>query len=136
MRRLLFKVSLMILLTSFNFKSVYIDPTGTYSLVSKAITKNGDIYGYTGGIQVKKITSNLIAMTFGVNMGAPSYNMGLFVDTLKYLNNKAIHTAPEDDSTCKIIFEFDKKGVRATEETVDVNSGCGFWTCRSCRWVL
>jgi hypothetical protein len=126
MKQFLFIVSLMILLTGFNFQSVYIDPTGTYSLVNKAIKKNGDIYGYTGGIQVKKIKTNVIAMTFGVNKGAPSYNMGLFVDTLKYLNNKAVHTSLEDDSTCKIIFDFDKNGVTVTEETADVNSGCGF----------
>ncbi len=65
-------------------------------------------------------------MTFEVNKGAPSYNSGSFVDTLIYKNNKAIYTASEFDTTCKITFDFDKNGVSVKEETSDYNSGCGF----------
>ena len=88
--------------------------------------KNGDVYGYFGQIQVKKISASKIVMTFEVNKGAPSYNSGSFVDTLIYRDNKAIYTDREADSTCKISFAFDTKGIRVIEETADFNSGCGF----------
>ncbi len=105
----------------------YIDPTGTYELDNKSEEKNGEVYGYSGYIQVKKITNDKIVMTFEVNKGAPSYNSGSFVDTLTYKNNIALYTVPDDiDSTCKITFHFDKKGVTVVEETADYNSGCGF----------
>ncbi|WP_304344190.1 hypothetical protein [Chryseobacterium koreense] len=65
-------------------------------------------------------------MTFEVNKGAPSYNSGSFVDTLIYKENKAIYTDVESDSTCRITFDFDKKGITVKEITADYNSGCGF----------
>ncbi|MCO5234531.1 MAG: hypothetical protein M9888_12465 [Chitinophagales bacterium] len=110
-----------------NEQVAYIDPTGTYKLDNKTEEKNGEVYGYSGYIQVKKITKDKIVMTFEVNKGAPSYNSGSFVDTLTYKNNIALYTVPDDiDSTCKITFHFDKKGVTVLEETADYNSGCGF----------
>lgn len=104
-----------------------INPTGTYKLDNKIEEINGEIYGYTGSIKVKKLTNEKIVMVFEVNKGAPSYNSGSFVDTLAYKNNRSIYTVPPDmDSTCKITFHFDKKGVTVVEETADYNSGCGF----------
>lgn len=104
-----------------------INPTGTYKLDSKTEKIDGEVYGYTGNIQVKMIKNDLIVMTFEVNKGAPSYNMGAFVDTLSYKNNIAIYTAPEDiDSTCNISFKFDNKGVTVVEKTENYNTGCGF----------
>ena len=119
-------MTLVILLTSFIVQTNYIEPTGTYQLDSKSEKRNGDIYGYSGQIQVKKLSSDKIAMTFEVNKGAPSYNSGSFVDTLIYKDNKAIYIDVESDSTCKITFDFGKKGVNVKEETADYNSGCGF----------
>lgn len=88
----------------------YIDPTGTYTLKSKTTKKGEDVYGYTGQIQVKKINARKIAMTFGINRGAPSYSSGSFVDTFAYNNNEAIYFDPGSDSTCKITFRFTKLG--------------------------
>ena len=102
-----------------------IDPTGTYYYLGKTYQKNGETYGYSGEIQVKKITEKKILMTFEINKGAPSYNSGSFFDTLLYENNKAIHTT-NYDSTCKVIFNFTKKGVKVKEETANYNWGCGF----------
>lgn len=110
----------------FSHQILYVDPTGTYELVSKTKKKNGEIYGYFGQIQVKKITAQKIVMTFEVNKGYPSYNSGSFVDTLAYVENKAIYTNPEFDQTCKLTFDFNKKGVNVKEETEDYNFGCGF----------
>lgn len=118
--------TIIILLTGFTVQTIYIEPTGTYQLNSKTEKRNGDIYGYSGQIQVKKISTYKIVMTFEVNKGAPSYNSGSFVDTLIYKDNKAIYVDLESDSTCKISFGFDKRGVTVKEETADYNSGCGF----------
>lgn len=116
----------IILLTGFISRKDYIDPTGSYKLDHKVKISNGQVYGYSGKIQVKKINSGKIVMTFEVNKGAPSYNSGSFIDTLIYKDNKAIYTNPEFDPTCKITFDFDKIGIIVREETSDFNSGCGF----------
>lgn len=126
MRQIIQLLTFIILLTSFTFQSIIIDPTGTYILDSKTKKRNNDIYGYFGQIQVKKIGDNKIIMTFEVNKGAPSYNSGSFVDTISYFDNKAVYTTPEFDPTCKITFDFAKKGITVKEETADYNSGCGF----------
>ena len=126
MKHFLYVLTAMLLLTSFTNSSIYIDPTGTYKLNSKTIKKKSGTYGYTGQIQVKKISDDKIVMTFEINKGAPSYNSGSFVDTLIYKNNKAIYRDLTMDSTCKITFNFDKMGVTVKEVTADYNWGCGF----------
>jgi hypothetical protein len=65
-------------------------------------------------------------MTFEVNKGAPSYNSGSFVDTLVYKENKAVYRDTEVDTTCTIIFNFNKKGINVVEKTGNYNWGCGF----------
>jgi len=104
----------------------YIDPTGTYDLVSEPRKEGVDIYGYMGQIQVKLLNENKIVMTFMVNKGAPSYNSGSFIDTLDYQNNMSVYTTPDLDPSCKITFQFNDEGVTVKEETGDLNSGCGF----------
>jgi hypothetical protein len=104
----------------------FINPTGSYKLNSKTTVKDGDTYGYFGNIDVKLLDSSRIAISFFVCKGAPSYNMGTFVDTLAYRNNVAIHTTPEDDTTCKIKFTITKKGITVEQYQADVNFGCGF----------
>lgn len=126
MKQLFLTSCFLIILTSFNIQNSYVEPTGTYKLNNIIEKKKGEIYGYFGQIQVKKINSEEIAMTFEVNKGAPSYNSGSFVDTLIYKENKAIYRDIESDSTCKITFNFDKKGITVIEETADYNWGCGF----------
>lgn len=120
-------VILGVLLNSFFVqKKSWIDPTGTYKLDNKTTRKNGDIYGYSGQIQVKKVSAEKIVMTFDVNKGAPSYNSGSFVDTLKYKDNRAVFGRTEFDPTCQITFDFNEKGVIVKEKTADYNSACGF----------
>lgn len=115
----------LILLTS-NSLSTYINPTGTYKLDSRNYKKNAETYGYTGTMQVKRITQNKIAITFGVNKGAPSYNSGAIIDTLDYLNNKAVYFDPSVDSTCRITFKFETHGVSVVQESGNINNACGF----------
>jgi hypothetical protein len=116
----------ILILSGFNALNKAIDPAGTYKLVSKTKNKGGEIYGYTGFIQVKKISEYKIVMTFEINKGAPSYNSGSFVDTLNYKNNQSIFRNVEADPTCSISFDFSKKGVKVKETTADFNFGCGF----------
>jgi hypothetical protein len=126
MNKILLSLFFIIVLTSFNTQSTYIEPTGTYKFNGIYEKKDGDFYGYSGEIQVKKINSEKIIMSFEVNKGAPSYNSGSFVDTLIYKENRAIYTNAEFDTSCKITFSFDKKGITVKEETADYNFGCGF----------
>lgn len=119
-------ISSIFALTSFILQDKYIEPTGTYKLVSKVIMSKGDAYGYSGTLQVKKISINKIIVNLDVNKGAPSYNSGGFYDTLNYNDNIAIFTTPEYDSTCKITLTFSKKGIDVKHETADYNDGCGF----------
>ena len=105
---------------------MFIDPTGTYQLGNMTPDNSGEIYGHFGQIQVIKIMNDKIVMTFEFNKGAPSYNSGSFVDTLTYRDNKSVYTDFESDSTCKVYFVFDKRGVSVDEITADFNMGCGF----------
>ncbi|HJS53478.1 MAG TPA: hypothetical protein VJ765_03010 [Chitinophagaceae bacterium] len=104
----------------------FINPTGSYKLNSKTTVKNGDTYGYFGDIDTKMLDSSRIGMSFFVCKGAPSYNLGTFIDTLKYENNLAIHRTPEDDTSCRITFTFTKKGITVIQYQADLNSGCAF----------
>ena len=104
----------------------FTNPTGSYKLVSKTTVKHGDTYGYFGDIDVKLLDSSRIAISFFVCKGAPSYNQGSFVDTLTYKQNIAIHTTPEDDTTCRITFRFGNKGVTVEQYQADLNFGCAF----------
>lgn len=120
-----FIIAALIFLTSAS-PSTYINPTGTYKLESKNYKKNAETYGYTGVMQVKRITQNKIAITFGVNKGAPSYNSGAIIDTLDYLNNNAVYFDPSVDSTCRITFNFTTHGVSVVQVAGNINNACGF----------
>jgi|SRR5688572_20942047 len=104
----------------------FINPTGSYKLDNKTTVKNGDTYGYFGDIDVKLLDSSRIAISFFVCKGAPSYNSGSFIDTLKYKNNVALHTTPEDDTSCRIKFTFSKKGITVYQYQENLNFGCAF----------
>jgi len=117
---------LALIALGFEFKKTYVNPTGTYKLVSKIKKQKGEIYGYSGTIQVKTLRENRIAITFMVNKGAPSYNSGSFIDTLAYNQNRAAYTNPELDKSCKIILNFSTDGIAVNEKTANFNSGCGF----------
>lgn len=103
-----------------------IDPTGTYTLNEKTEIRDGHTYGYFGEIDVKKIEPEKIVMSFFVCRGAPCYNVGMFLDTLDYINDKAVYTCDKIDSSCIINVSFSKKGIKVEEKTDDVAFGCEF----------
>lgn len=118
---------MLCLLTTALFGQTKLNPTGTYNYRGKKKVLDGTVFGpYEGIIQVQQIARNKILMTFFICKGAPSFNSGSFVDTLQLVNNTAIYTDPESDSSCSITFSFDKKGVTVKEKTADYNAGCGF----------
>ncbi len=92
-------------------RQAFYNPTGTYAYQGKTTEKDGEIYGYFGTIQVKRLTDTKIVMTFYICRGAPGNNSGSFVDTLDYKNNQAIHT----DKDCVTAFSFSKTGIIVKE---------------------
>jgi hypothetical protein len=104
-------------------KEKIIDPTGTYNLDNKIEVRNGDTYGSFGKIQIKKIEKGNIVITFSKNKGAPSYNMGGFIDTLKLIQNTAVYSDIKNGLNCKITFEFSDTGIIVKEGK---NNSCGF----------
>lgn len=93
---------------------------------SEQTVENDELYGYSGLIQIKLLEHSQLAITLGVNKGAPGYNMGILIDTLTFDQNMAIYTNDEYDTTCRITFHFSKKGIRVFQQSEDYYSGCGF----------
>ncbi|HMC99294.1 MAG TPA: hypothetical protein VKH37_04045 [Ferruginibacter sp.] len=104
---------------------VNVNPTGSYKLNVKTITKGEDTYGYFGDIKVKRLNNSKIVLTLFVCKGAPSYNSGSIWDTLEFKNNKAVYFT-EDDTTCRITFTFNQRGVSVEQQAASPNFACGF----------
>ena len=104
----------------------FINPTGSYRLDNKTTVKHGDTYGYFGQLKAKLLDNSKIAISFFSCKGAPSYNSGSFIDTLRYQNNEAVYKIPEDDSTCRITITFDSRGATIEQIQAKLNNGCGF----------
>ena len=102
------------------------NPTGTYRLANETYVRHGDTYGYTGTIRVKLIKPDRIAVSLYICKGAPSYNLGSFVDTLVFRNHRAVYHHAEDDTSCRITFRFTSKGVTVGQVQADLDSGCDF----------
>ena len=111
---------------SFITQTPSIDPTGTYKLVGEKTKKHGRIDGYRGEIRVSRIGADSVVLSLEVIKGAPGYNSGSVYDTLFYRNNQCVYTTPEYDSTCKMTFLFNKRGVQVSQESADMHSNCGF----------
>jgi hypothetical protein len=118
----------LILVTILSYgQTNYVNPTGSYILKGKKL-KNGERANH-GEVQVKLIDKNRLAISFYYNKGYPSYNSGSFVDTLEYVDNKAVYTYDEPErliSDCKLTFTFDKKKVTINHQAEDYNYSCGF----------
>ena len=103
----------------------YIEPTGTYTLNPEVDREKLPINSYFGDIQVLALDKDKIAVTFFISKGAPSYNMGTFIDTLRYKNNHALFKSTVD-STCSIKLDFREKGIQVNQEAENINAACGF----------
>lgn len=115
-------------LTTFACKVVYRSESvnGTYELVSKTVKKGDDVYGYAGEIQVKELPNHRIVLSLFITKGAPSYNLGSFIDTLDYSSHTAVYKLRQDGVRCEISFLFNDKGIQVNQESSDSYYGCGF----------
>jgi hypothetical protein len=118
----------LILVTVLSYgQNNYVNPTGSYTLKGKKL-KNGERANH-GEVHVKLIDNNRLAISFYYNKGYPSYNSGSFVDTLDYVDNKAVYTYDEPEipiSDCRLTFTFHKQKVTINHEAEDYNYSCGF----------
>ena len=101
----------------------FINPTGTYIL--KGEIKNSQIVGHYGELRVRLLDTGKIALAYYVNKGFPNYEYGAFMDTLRYLDNRAVFK-PANDTACDIYFAFGERSVEVFEALTDPHSGCGF----------
>jgi len=102
------------------------NPTGTYKLNNKSYIRDGDTYGYFGSIRIKLISLDKIAVSLYVCKGAPSYDLGSFVDAIPYRHYQAVYHHAEGDTSCRITFHFSPKGVTVNQVQANLNCGCGF----------
>ena len=121
----LFIIFCTLLLSSFSqpWRQLPLNPTGTYIL--KGENHRGEIKGNFAEIRIKLLSDSLIALSLYSNKGYPEYTSGSFTDTLKYLDNKAIHHSKLDND-CSIAFDFVIDGLRIKQIYSDPTSTCGF----------
>jgi hypothetical protein len=126
MSKILFFIVLPFFFSSCSSNSI--DPTGTYNLKSETEIRNGDTYGYSGEIRVKKLADDNIVLSLYVCRGAPSYNVGLVDDTLKMENNHSVLKCdmPEIDQKGELHFYFKKDGIEVKEKHLEFNEFCTF----------
>jgi hypothetical protein len=116
MKRFHFILAAAFFLLNTSTDQTFIDPTGTYELISTAKVEDGDTYGYFGEICVKLIDKNKIAMSFYICKGAPGYNSGSFVDTLEYRNNIATYKDKyTTEQACRVEFTFSRTRIKLKE---------------------
>lgn len=78
-----------------------------------------------GVLEMRKLKKNQYAITLNVYFGPPSFNSGLFKDTVQFYNNIGIGTPAEFDSTCKLFFIKSKDKVRIIQRS-ESPFPCGF----------
>lgn len=99
--------------------------SGVYTLNNKTEAQAAKTGGPFGKITVTRVKENTIALKLRYSMGAPSNNLGIIIDTLTIRNNQAIHTSKEDP-TCNVVFDFNEKEVKVTQNSGPSSFACGF----------
>jgi hypothetical protein len=102
--------SILFLSTSFHWKNVDFNPTGTYEY------DHGD--DGDGIVKVQKISSNKIKVSIFVVGGGPSHNMGEFMEVITIKNGVAKYKSGD----CALKFIFNSKAVKV----VQTGWNCGF----------
>lgn len=107
------------------FSQIHTGIEGYYDLVSKTQKKNGEVYGYTGSLQIKRIANNKHVIVVYACKGAPSYNSGVLIDTVVYKNDTIVCRCI-CDSTCLISISFKGNKAFVEHNAGDYNFSCGF----------
>jgi hypothetical protein len=116
MKNLILTCFTILLLISCKKFNNTINPTGTYELNEGKEDENGNYIGYSGEIKVKQIQDNKLAVNFYICKGHPSYNLGIFTDTLEYKNDIAIYSDEDLKKACTLKLMFTKDGVELKED--------------------
>ncbi len=130
MRHLLLFISLLAMSSLYGHTTIKMHSTnltGTYEYDGKTYLKDGDRYGYFGTIKIKELSKSVIQISFFICKGAPSYNVGEFLDTLVLTGSKAVYR-PSCDRNCTIEFAFLKSSVKSVHKDADgdFNYSCCF----------
>lgn len=99
--------------------------SGVYTLNNKTEAQAAKTGGPYGKITVTRLKENTIALKLRYSMGAPSNNLGIINDTLTVINNQAIYVS-KDDPTCNVVFDFNEKEVKVTQNSGPSSFACGF----------
>ena len=110
----LFFGSILFLSSSFQFKITDFNPTGTYEYDKG---DDGD-----GTLKVQKISADKIKVSIFVIGGAPSHNMGEFMEVIKIKNGIANYKSGD----CALKFIFNAKAVKVVQSGWDCGFGNGF----------
>lgn len=102
--------SILFLSSSFQLKNEDFNPTGTYEYDKG---EDGD-----GTLKVQKISSDKIKVSIFVIGGAPSHNMGEFMEVIKIKNGIANYKSGD----CALKLIFNSKAVKVVQTGFD----CGF----------
>ncbi len=86
---------------------------------------NDTFPGRYGDLKSIELNDSFVAMQFFIFKGHPSYNMGMFLDTLLIKNNTCLFKT-EYDASCSIFFEFEENQVKVIQSASDLNMSCGF----------
>lgn len=89
--------------------------------------KNEKNAGAMGDLTLFKIDSVQYKFWLNVNRGYPSYNMGYLDGIIAVKNNKAIFRQKQDytDSTCVMVFDFNKNYIQMEQRSSDFDCGFG-----------
>jgi hypothetical protein len=102
-----------------------LNPTGSYRISEKPYIWNGMLTGDSGLIKVKLISTDRIVVSLFIQK-APRNHEGSFQDTLLYNRHSAVYHHCEDDTFCRITFEFTPRGVNVSQTQANLNFACGF----------
>ena len=125
MKQLAILVCILMHLSSFAQppRQLFVDPTGTYILNGNK--QKGKIHGQFAEVRVKLLNDTSIAITMYANKGYPDFISGNFMDTIRYIDNRALYTSKYDPD-CQVVFLFDVDRVYIKQFYTDPTSTCGF----------
>jgi len=98
---------------------------GIYSLNERTEAQAAKTGGPSGKLIVSEPVNNKCLFHLRYSSGAPANNLGLIKDSIMVYGTKTFYKTI-DDASCRIVFEFNEKGVTITQESTAGSFACGF----------
>ncbi len=98
---------------------------GSYLLNDQPEAKAAGSGGPFGKLIVSEPSNNKCLFHLRYSTGGPANNLGLVKDSLMVYGNKTFYKTM-DDTSCRVVFEFNEKGVTVTQESTAGSFACGF----------